>query len=154
MHQQRRRDRRPVRRTPARPAEPPAPPGLSGVGVVVVGLFSAKEAEFAALMEAAAAELEARGARVVGRVVQRRGVSAGGARKMSLPYSSRTLLSSGKARELAEMCERTGAGAAVFVNPLTERQRHALTTLLDRPAVSLADARMAPARPGRGLERP
>ncbi|WP_448318784.1 hypothetical protein [Streptomyces sp. CO7] len=148
MHQQRRRDRRPVRRTPARPAEPSAPPDLTGVGVVVVGLFSAKEREFAALMDAAAAELEARGVRVVGRLVQRRGVSRGGARKMSLPYSSRTLLSSGKARELAATCERTGAGAAVLVTTPTDRQRHALTALLGRPAVGLADV-LAHAYPDR-----
>lgn len=112
---------------------------VAGADVVLVGYFSAKERDFATLMASAAAELAARGARVVGQIVQRRGVSDGGARKMGLPYSSRTLLSYGKVREAAETCEQADADAAVFVASLTERQRRALTAMLGRPAVSLAD---------------
>ncbi|RPE29182.1 N-acetylmuramic acid 6-phosphate etherase [Kitasatospora cineracea] len=108
--------------------------------MVLVGHFSAKQRDFEALMDAAAAALTARGARVVARAVQRRGVSAGGARKMGLPHSERTLLSGGKAREVARLCERTAAAAAVFVPDLTARQRHALTALLGRPALGLPEA--------------
>ncbi len=106
---------------------------------MLVGYFSARQRDFAALMDAAAAELAARGARVVARAVQRRGVSRGGARKMSLPFSSRTLLSGGKAHEVAEARERTGADAVVFLNALTGHQRHALTGLFGCPVVSLAE---------------
>ncbi|MFD3596784.1 hypothetical protein ACFWVH_00005, partial [Streptomyces sp. NPDC058656] len=95
MHQHRRRDRRPSARRRSRPAgtsaSPPCP-DLSGTAVLLVGYFSAKQKDFAVRMDTAAADLSARGARVVGRVVQRRGVSDGGVRRMTLPYSSRTLL--------------------------------------------------------------
>ncbi|MGW2900847.1 HflX-like GTP-binding protein [Streptomyces sp. NPDC001212] len=107
-----------------------------GADVVVVGYFSAKEKDFVTLMASAATELTARGARVVGQSVQRRGVSDGGAQKMGLPYSSRTLLSYGKVREVAEACEQANADAAIFVASLTERQRRALTAILGCPAVS------------------
>ncbi|WP_225080418.1 hypothetical protein [Streptomyces sp. CoT10] len=110
-----------------------------GADVVVVGYFSAKEKDFVTLMASAATELTARGARVIGQSVQRRGVSDGGAQKMGLPYSSRTLLSYGKVREVAEACEQANADAAIFVASLTERQRRALTAILGCPAVSLSD---------------
>ena len=113
---------------------------VEGADVVIVGYFSGRQKDFAALMDGAAQELTARGARVVGRIVQRRGVSDGGAKKMALPYSSRTLLTYGKVRETALLIERTNADAAVFVAPLTQRQRRVLTGLFGCPAVSLADA--------------
>ncbi|WP_314615254.1 HflX-like GTP-binding protein [Streptomyces stackebrandtii] len=111
---------------------------VSGARVVTVGYFSAKEKDHVVLMDAADTELTARGARIVGRIVQRRGVSAGGAGKMALPYSSRTLLSSGKVRELAEACEATGADLVVFVAALTEHQQRVLAEVLGRPAVCLS----------------
>lgn len=107
---------------------------------MLVGYFSAKEKDFGALMDSAAAELAARGARIVGRFVQRRGVSDGGVAKMSLPFSSRTLLRSGKVREVAAACEEARADAAVFVAPLTELQRRTLTGLLGCAALSLVEA--------------
>ncbi|MFD8567915.1 hypothetical protein [Streptomyces sp. NPDC059639] len=137
MQQNRRRDRRPVRRAGANCEPVPAAPVVEGADVVLVGFFSGKQKDFGALMDAAAGELARRGARVVGRVVQRRGVSAGGAARMALPYSSRTLLSYGKVRETAALCARTRAEAAVFAWPLTDRQRRVLTRMLGVPAVSL-----------------
>ncbi|MEU2238622.1 hypothetical protein ABZ572_04350 [Streptomyces sp. NPDC018338] len=110
---------------------------VSGARVVTVGYFSARERNHVALMDAADTELTALGARIVGRIVQRRGVSAGGAGKMALPHSSRTLLSSGKVRELAEACEATGADLVVFVAALTEHQQRVLAEVLGRPAVCL-----------------
>ncbi|MFF9838516.1 hypothetical protein [Streptomyces sp. NPDC013740] len=137
-------DRRPARRGAPGAAPGPGrrrPAGLTvtGADVLLVGYFSAKEKDFAARMDAAAAELTALGARVVGRIVQRRGVSAGGARKMTLPYSSRTLLSAGKAREAARAREAAGAGAVVFVAALTDRQRQVLTELFGCPVGALAE---------------
>jgi 50S ribosomal subunit-associated GTPase HflX len=107
--------------------------------VVLVGYFSAKQKDFEALMASAEEQLAARGTRVVAQMVQRRGVSDGGVHTMALPYSSRTLLSYGKAREVAQTCEQTQATAVVFVATLTEHQQRTLTELLGRPAVSLAD---------------
>lgn len=40
---------------------------------------------------------------------------------------------------MAEASEQAGADAVVFVASLTERQRRTLTTMLGRPAVSLAE---------------
>ncbi|MDV9169594.1 hypothetical protein R6V09_05515 [Streptomyces sp. W16] len=138
MHQGRRRNRRPAQHTEAAQHQPPAFV-VAGADVVIVGFFSGRQKDCAALMDSAAREMELRGARVVGRIVQRRGVSDGGARKMALPYSGRTLLTYGKVREAALLCERTAAEAAVFVTPLTPRQRRVLTGMLGCPAVSLAD---------------
>ncbi|KQX54512.1 hypothetical protein ASE09_32300 [Streptomyces sp. Root66D1] len=88
-------------------------------------------------MDAAAEALSGRGARVLGRFTQRRGVSDGGVARMALPFSSRTLLRQGKVREVAEACARSGADAVVFLPSLTERQRRALTDALGCPAVGL-----------------
>lgn len=107
--------------------------------MALVGYFSAKQKDFEELMASAAMELAARGARVVVQIVQRRGVSDGGAQKMGLPYSSRTLLSYGKVREVAKACDQAKAAAVIFVATLTERQQRTLTEMLGRPAVSLAD---------------
>lgn len=106
---------------------------------MIVGCFSGRQKDCAALMDSAARELETLGARVVGRIVQRRGVSDGGARKMALPFSARTLLPYGKVREAALLGEKTAAEAAVFVTTLTPRQRRAPTGMLGCPAVSLAE---------------
>lgn len=137
MHHPRRRDRRPVRRVPARREDPRF--DAAGADVVLVGYFSAKEKDFATQMTSADQALTARGMHVIKQFVQRRGVSHGGVKKMSLPFSSRTLLSYGKVREVAEACEQAGADAVVFVASLTERQRRVLTAMLGRPAVSLSD---------------
>ncbi|MER8038473.1 hypothetical protein [Streptomyces hydrogenans] len=139
MHQPRRRDRRPVRRVHSKPAQHRAfQLTAEGADVVLVGYFSAKQKDFETLMASAARKLAARGARVVVQIVQRRGVSAGGVQKMGLPYSSRTLLSYGKVREVAQACDQANADAAIFVSSLTERQQRTLTGMLDRPAVSLS----------------
>ncbi|MFK0285128.1 hypothetical protein ACIQVL_32310 [Streptomyces sp. NPDC090499] len=141
MHQSRRRDRRPARRRPSEPVRRQVCPlPVADADVVLVGCFSAKQKDFETVMASAAAELAARGARVVARIVQRRGVSDGGVRKTGLPFSSRTLLRYGKVREVAQVCDRAGADAVIFVTALTERQRRTLTELLGRPAVSLSDA--------------
>ncbi|MEW1778251.1 hypothetical protein [Streptomyces sp. NPDC086777] len=141
MHQPRRRDRRPGRPVPSAPVRRRAfrlP--AAGADVVLVGYFSAKQKDFETVMASAAAELAAHGARVVARIVQRRGVSDGGVRKMGLPFSSRTLLSDGKVREVAQVCDRAAADAVVFVAELTEHQRRVLTETLGRPVVSLSEA--------------
>ena len=102
---------------------------LAGTDVALVGLFSAKDKEYDAKLDSLAAYVEAHGGRIVSRHVQRRGVSHGGAGKMAKPFSRRTLLSPGKAREIALACRASKAGAAVFVNPLTEHQRIALSDM-------------------------
>ena len=108
--------------------DPIGPPAsvLAGTDVALVGLFSAKDKTFGAKLDLLAALVEAQGGRVVSRYVQRRGVSHGGAARMALPFSRRTLLSPGKAREVAQACRAAEVGVTVFVNPLTEHQRDVL----------------------------
>ncbi|MFE5482190.1 hypothetical protein [Streptomyces sp. NPDC056527] len=156
MDRNRRRDHRPARRARVGAAGATFLQGVvvAGSGVVLVGFFSARRKEFGALMEAAAGEVTARGGRVVGEVVQRRGVSRGGVRLMGSPYSSRTVLGSGKVREAVELCERTGADAVVFVTPLTKHQRLVLNEVFGRPVATLADALRAPAPTGIDVQAP
>jgi 50S ribosomal subunit-associated GTPase HflX len=112
---------------------------LAETEVLLVGLFSAKQKDHAAVMDELAELVGALGARVMGCFVQRRGVSDGGATKMSRPYSSRTLVSAGKVREIAAAREKHGAGAVVFVNPLTAHQREVLTESLGCVVISRTD---------------
>jgi hypothetical protein len=118
--------------------------------VLIAGLFSAKRKDHAQLMDALAAEVISRGGRVVGRFVQRRGISGGkkgsapgGKASMERPYSARTLMSTGKVKEIAVARATTGAGAVVFFNELTGRQRTALTEIIGCPALSRRDLQCA-----------
>jgi len=112
---------------------------LAGADVVLVGLFSAKDRDLGAKLDSVDALVRAHGGRVVGRHVQRRGVSHGGVAKMTAPFSRRTLLSPGKAREVAEACRAAGIAVAVFVNPLTKHQRTVLGTMLGCTVISSED---------------
>ncbi|MFC6023788.1 hypothetical protein ACFP2T_47505 [Plantactinospora solaniradicis] len=109
---------------------------LDGADVILVGLFSAKEKQYKIRLDELAGLAEARGGRVVGRYVQRRGVSdrwrerPGGAARMSRPFSRRTLLTHGKVREIAEACRKADIDAVVFVNTLTHVQRTVLANIL------------------------
>ncbi|MFD8982632.1 hypothetical protein [Streptomyces sp. NPDC059564] len=140
MHPNRKRERRPQRPKTAVEAAVRTL-SVAGADLVLVGLFSSKRKEFVTLMDEAEARVSALGGRVVGRIVQRRGVSDGGVRLMERPFSSRTLLRSGKVREAAALRERTAACAVVFLSELTECQRRVLSAALGCPAVSLADCR-------------
>ena len=109
---------------------------LHGADVALIGLFSGNDKGFGARLDRLAASVEALGGRVVARHVQRRGVSRGGAAKMSTPFSRRTLLSPGKAREVAQACRESGVDVAVFANPLTPHQQAVLADLLGCPVLS------------------
>lgn len=121
--------------------DPPRPPAsvLAGADVVLVGLFSAKDTGVGAKLDLLATSVQAYGGRVVSRHVQRRGVSHAGAAKMSLPFSRRTLLSPGKAREIATACRAAQIGVAVFVNPLTTHQQSVLSEMFGCLVISAAD---------------
>lgn len=114
---------------------------LSGGDVLLVGFFSARQRRHAILMAELAGAVTALGARGVGCVVQRRGVSDGGVKAMDRSYSSRTLVSAGKAREIARAREESGADAVVFLPPLTDHQRDVLAELVGCPVISSTDLR-------------
>jgi 50S ribosomal subunit-associated GTPase HflX len=114
---------------------------LKGADVVLVGLFSAKDAEVETKLDVLASVVETHGGRIVSRHVQRRGVSHGGAQQMTAVFSRRTLMSPGKVREVADACRAANAGAVVFVNPLTEHQRTVLGEILGCPVIGGEDVR-------------
>jgi GTP-binding protein HflX len=117
---------------------------LAGRRVIVAGLFSAKVPDAEARLGVLAEHVRAHSGTVVGQVLQRRGVSRsrhpGGVRRMDPPLSQKTLLGSGKARELAALCLSAEATLVLFWNPLTPPQRatlEALTGVDVRDAASL-----------------
>ncbi|MGC5288179.1 hypothetical protein [Micromonospora sp. DT231] len=114
---------------------------LAGADVALVGLFSAKDNEFTHKLDLLATTVESHGGHVVSRHVQRRGVSSGGVDRMAAPFSRRTLLSPGKAREVADACRQSGVDVAVFVNPLTDHQRAILGDLFGCRVMSGVDFR-------------
>lgn len=57
---------------------------------------------------------------------------------MSRPYSRKTIVSAGKAREVAAACDQYTATAVVFLNPLSPRQKHAMSQIFGRPVASLS----------------
>jgi hypothetical protein len=119
---------------------------LDEAEVLIAGLFSSKRKDHADLMNGLAAEVTAMSAQIVGRLVQRRGISGnkkgrspGGKANMERPYSSRTLVSNGKLREIAAARVNSNASAVVFFNELTTRQRTVLTEVLGCPVFSRTD---------------
>lgn len=139
------RRRQPAGGARRRPAGPPVVPELAGRTVLVAGLFPAKARDHAEVMASLAAQLAAHGAVVAGSFVQRRGVSSGGVRAMYRPYSATTLLGSGKLRELAVARAAEHAGAVIFANRLTRRQRTHLADALGCPVIDRTD--LAPTAP-------
>lgn len=109
---------------------------LAGTDILIAGLFSAKQKDYEAVMEATAALATARGARVVARIVQRRGVSDGGVAVMGRPFSRQTLLGPGKIREIAQRCQDERIGAVVLVNTMTDHQRLILEGRFGCPVLS------------------
>jgi len=112
---------------------------LIGADVAIIGLFSGKDKTFGAKLDQLAALVEAHGGRVVSRHVQRRGVSHGGAAKMASPFSRRTLLSLGKAREVGQACRDSVVDVAIFVNSLTDLQRSVLADMFGCLVISGGD---------------
>jgi hypothetical protein len=90
---------------------------MSGRRIIIVGLFSARDDGHEATMDALAGALAHDGNVVVGRVVQRRGVSRaggpGGARGMDAPMDAATYLGRGKATEVAQLRRSTNADLVV-----------------------------------------
>ncbi|WP_405113217.1 hypothetical protein OG559_05825 [Micromonospora sp. NBC_01405] len=118
--------------------------------VVLVGLFSAKDREYQDRLDALEAQVTALGGRVLGRFVQRRGVSDGGVRLMTAPLSRRFLIGPGKLDEIAATCSSKHVDAVVFINDLSGYQRRWLSTRLGRSVLTQADLDQS----GHGLASP
>lgn len=111
---------------------------IARADVVLVGFFSAKQKDYSTQMDEAAGRVASLGGHVVARFVQRRGVSDGGVAVMSKPFSRRTVVSRGKASEIAQACNEHDAGAVVFLNPLSPHQEEVLSAVFGRPVVSIS----------------
>ena len=117
---------------------------LAGERVVIAGLLSVKD-DVDARFDALAARVVELGGDVVGRVVQRRGVSRarglGGATKLDAPMNRTTFMGRGKASELAAVCIRERAAVVVFANGLDMLQRLELERLTRTRIVLAAELR-------------
>ncbi|MBL7497647.1 hypothetical protein I6A84_05280 [Frankia sp. CNm7] len=107
--------------------------------VVLVGLFSAKDRDYQARLDVLDARVTALGGHVLGRFVQRRGVSDGGVRLMTAPLSRRFLIGPGKLEEIATTCSSRNIDAVIFINDLSAYQRRWLSTRLGRPVLTQTD---------------
>ncbi|MEU4677785.1 hypothetical protein [Micromonospora sp. NPDC023737] len=58
---------------------------------------------------------------------------------MTEPFSRRTLLSPGRAREVAQTCRAARVGVAIFVNLLTDQQRAVLGEMFGCVVISAED---------------
>lgn len=99
--------------------------------MIVAGLFSAKEAEPQSLLRILSDQVEIEGGKVIGTVLQRKGVSHGGARHMGTAISPATHLGTGKAKELAALSKKEGADLILFWNELSGTQTRNLEKLCD-----------------------
>ncbi|MBT8224643.1 MAG: hypothetical protein HKP61_02955 [Dactylosporangium sp.] len=125
--------------------------------VVLVGLFSAKDRSYQAQLDALDARVVALGGQVLGRFVQRRGVSDGGVRLMAAPLSRRFLIRPGKLNEIVTACSDMNIDAVVFVNDLSTYQRRWLSARLGRPVLAQTDldpSARSIINPGRSRPRP
>ncbi len=99
---------------------------LNGERVIIAALVSAKDATAADRLDRLEGDLDVARATVVGRLVQRRGVSRastpGGASRMNAPMNPATVIGTGKVRELAQLAAEHQATVIVFVNRLTPSQ--------------------------------
>ncbi|WP_064741713.1 HflX-like GTP-binding protein [Hamadaea tsunoensis] len=107
--------------------------------VLLAGLFSAKDRDYADRLDELAARVEVLGGRVVGRFVQRRGVSHGGVRLMGRPLSRRFVVGPGKVREIAAACVDRDVDGVVFANELDAYRRRRLYEALGTPVLAAAD---------------
>lgn len=84
-----------------------------------------------------------RGDEVVGKLLQRRGVSRskiqGGSKRMDMPLTQRTLFGPGKTQELAALAQFAEASHLLIFNSITDGQRLALAGLTGTEVYSFTD---------------
>ncbi|TWT98548.1 hypothetical protein Pla52nx_003443 [Stieleria varia] len=114
---------------------------VAGTRCIIAGLVSAKDKDAPQHIDEVEAMLTRLGATVVGRVVQRRGVSSakkpGGVTKMNAPLRAATIIGAGKVDELAAMASDRQADTVIFVNPLKTSQESRLKEITGCRVLSL-----------------
>ena len=73
--------------------------------------------------------------KVVGEIIQRRGVSRdkrpGGSKRMDLPMNPTTFIGKGKVDEIKTLCKETQADGVIFLNPLNSTQINNVESEID-----------------------
>ena len=98
--------------------------------MIIAALVPAKGDENQPLIEAVIKAVEQVGGTIVGRLIQRRGVSRakrpGGAHQRGAPLHHATLIGTGKVAELAALAHSAQADIVLFCNALSDVQQHNL----------------------------
>lgn len=99
---------------------------VSGRKIIIAALMSAKVNDPETVLAGHADKLVSKGGIVVGRVLQRRGVSKskrpGGARRLEAPLHAATYFGTGKVREIAGLRRATSADLVVVCASLSPSQ--------------------------------
>jgi 50S ribosomal subunit-associated GTPase HflX len=110
---------------------------------LVCALLSAHIKNPELVMQEMEASIVGRGDEVVGRLLQRRGVSRsktpGGSNRMDMPLTQRTLFGPGKTQELAALAKSAEASHLLIYNSITGGQRYALGELTGTEVHSFTD---------------
>ena len=106
---------------------------------IVAGLVSAKAIDTDERIRTLTAALLPHRVEVVGTLIQRRGVSRGGTKRMDAPLNSASLIGPGKAEELAKLVRDRQAVVVYFLNDLSSAQIARLAALSDCPVISCPD---------------
>jgi 50S ribosomal subunit-associated GTPase HflX len=113
---------------------------VRGVRCVVAGVISVRDKTAPQRLDDLESELERLGAVVVGRVVQRRGVSRArnhaSAMNLDAVMTAATVLGSGKTHELVAVVAEQHADLVVFLNALKSSQAARLASLAGCRVVS------------------
>jgi 50S ribosomal subunit-associated GTPase HflX len=113
---------------------------LAGGRAIIAALVSYKATDTEERIRALTSVVEAQGVEVVGRFVQRRGVSRApspsGAKCLDAPMSSATFIGSGKAKELAALAKECSVTVVYFLNDLSATQVKRLSSLTGCKVIS------------------
>lgn len=106
---------------------------VKGKKCILAGLVSMKVESIEKNISEATEIIEKNGSKVVGSIIQRRGVSRskkpGGSKKMDAPMNAATFIGQGKADELKELVNTQGAEVIVFLNKISGTQKRNLSDL-------------------------
>ncbi|RLB87413.1 MAG: hypothetical protein DRH26_15685 [Deltaproteobacteria bacterium] len=102
--------------------------------VILVALISAKKT-IETELEKIKAKINFDKGKVVGEIIQRRGVSRdkrpGGSKRMDLPMNPTTFIGKGKVDEIKTLCKETQADGVIFLNPLNSTQINNVESEID-----------------------
>lgn len=103
--------------------------------IILAGLFSAKIEHPEKCFNAIEIEINNQGGKVVGKIIQRKGISrsksAGGSKRLNDPMHPATFMGKGKIHELRELYVKTEADFIIFLNKLSISQIRRLESMIN-----------------------